>query len=82
MNEARNYTLVFTWMKGQSLAMEFVNEITYSLSHWEWNFTPGWQSVAASVLLAAGGWFVVSRAWTFARVLASLFVLPGKSVCR
>ncbi|OJJ01067.1 hypothetical protein ASPVEDRAFT_149945 [Aspergillus versicolor CBS 583.65] len=60
--------------------MEFVNEITYSLSHWEWNFAPGWQSVAASVLLAAGGWFVVSRAWTFARVLASLFILPGKSL--
>lgn len=62
--------------------MEYLKDISSSLSDWEFNFAPGWQSVTASVLLVAGGWFVVSRVWTFLRVLTSLFILPGKSVRR
>ncbi|KAL5336179.1 very-long-chain 3-oxoacyl-CoA reductase [Aspergillus crustosus] len=54
--------------------------IMSTFSDWEYNFAPGWQSVAASALLAAGSWFVFSRVWTFVRVLASLFILPGKSL--
>ncbi|KAL4964094.1 ketoreductase [Aspergillus stella-maris] len=60
--------------------MDYVNKISSAASDWEFNFAAGWQSVAASVLLATGGWFVVSRVWTFVRVLASLFILPGKSL--
>ncbi|KAL3437207.1 very-long-chain 3-oxoacyl-CoA reductase [Aspergillus tetrazonus] len=60
--------------------MEYLKDISSSLSDWEFNFAPGWQSVTASVLLVAGGWFVVSRVWTFLRVLTSLFILPGKSL--
>ncbi|KAL4870028.1 very-long-chain 3-oxoacyl-CoA reductase [Aspergillus spectabilis] len=60
--------------------MECLKDISSKVSDWEFNLAPGWQSVAASVLLAAGGWFVFSRVWTFVRVLASLFILPGKSL--
>ncbi|KAL4783629.1 very-long-chain 3-oxoacyl-CoA reductase [Aspergillus varians] len=60
--------------------MEFLKDIASSVSDWEFNFAPGWQSVSASVLLTAGSWFVVSRVWTFVRVLANLFILPGKSL--
>ncbi|KAL4875292.1 very-long-chain 3-oxoacyl-CoA reductase [Aspergillus karnatakaensis] len=60
--------------------MDCLKDISSKASEWEYNFAPGWQSVAASALLAAGGWFVFSRVWTFVRVLASLFILPGKSL--
>ncbi|KKK13740.1 hypothetical protein ARAM_001678 [Aspergillus rambellii] len=60
--------------------MEFFTDIPSCLSKLEFNFTPGWQTVGASVLLAAGSWFILSRVWTFTRVLLSLFILPGKSL--
>ncbi|KAL5361071.1 very-long-chain 3-oxoacyl-CoA reductase [Aspergillus floccosus] len=49
-------------------------------SQWQLNAAPGWQAIAAWALIAAGGFFVVSRALLFGRVLLSLFVLPGKSL--
>ncbi|KAI9372177.1 very-long-chain 3-oxoacyl-CoA reductase [Aspergillus egyptiacus] len=60
--------------------MDFLKELPTSLSNPQFNFAPGWQSVAASVLLAAGSWSIISRVWTFIRVLCSLFILPGKSL--
>ncbi|KAI9045822.1 ketoreductase [Aspergillus affinis] len=58
--------------------MDLVAKYISCLSKWQLNVAPGWQTVGASVLLAAGSLFVVSRALLFARVLLSLFVLPGK----
>ncbi|KAL3469065.1 hypothetical protein BJX99DRAFT_88509 [Aspergillus californicus] len=60
--------------------MDCLKDFQASLLNPQFNFAPGWQSVAASVLLATGGWFIASRVWTFVRVLASLFILPGKSL--
>ncbi|KAH8424657.1 ketoreductase [Aspergillus melleus] len=58
--------------------MDLVAKYTSCLSKWQLSVAPGWQTVGASVLLAAGSLFIVSRALLFARVLLSLFVLPGK----
>lgn len=61
--------------------MDFLTKHLDCLSNWQLNLQPGWQTVGASALLAAGSLFVVSRALVFVRVLLSLFVLPGKPVC-
>lgn len=61
--------------------MEFLTKHLDCLSNFQLNLQPGWQTVGASALLAAGSLFVVSRALVFVRVLLSLFVLPGKPVC-
>ncbi|KAI3077223.1 hypothetical protein CBS147343_4053 [Aspergillus niger] len=58
--------------------MDFLTKHLDCLSNWQLNLQPGWQTVGASALLAAGSLFVVSRALVFVRVLLSLFVLPGK----
>ncbi|GLA91293.1 hypothetical protein ABZX51_002457 [Aspergillus tubingensis] len=58
--------------------MEFLTKHLDCLSNFQLNLQPGWQTVGASALLAAGSLFVVSRALVFVRVLLSLFVLPGK----
>ncbi|PYH90212.1 NAD(P)-binding protein [Aspergillus ellipticus CBS 707.79] len=58
--------------------MEFLSKHLGCLSNWQMNLQPGWQTMGASVLLAAGGLFLVSRAFVFVRVILSLFVLPGK----
>ncbi|KAL2834483.1 very-long-chain 3-oxoacyl-CoA reductase [Aspergillus cavernicola] len=58
--------------------MDFLKDLPCLLS--QVNFAPGWQSVAASVVLATGSWFIISRVWTFLRVLSNLFILPGKSL--
>ncbi|KAA8650662.1 ketoreductase [Aspergillus tanneri] len=58
--------------------MDFLTKHMSCLSNWQLNVAPGWQTVGASVLLAAGSLFVVSRVLVFARVILSLFVLPGK----
>ncbi|KAB8272734.1 very-long-chain 3-oxoacyl-CoA reductase [Aspergillus minisclerotigenes] len=60
--------------------MDFLSKHTTCLSNLELNLAPGWQTVSAYFLLAAGSLFVASRALTFVRVLLSLFVLPGKSL--
>ncbi|KAL2788893.1 very-long-chain 3-oxoacyl-CoA reductase [Aspergillus keveii] len=60
--------------------MDFLKDTQSCLSKLEFSFAPGWQSVAASALLAAGGWFAITRAWTLIRVLLNLFILPGKSL--
>ncbi|GLA13719.1 hypothetical protein AnigIFM62618_010974 [Aspergillus niger] len=58
--------------------MDFLTKHLDCLSNWQLNLQPGWQTVGASALLAAGSLFVVSRALVLVRVLLSLFVLPGK----
>ncbi|RAK99218.1 ketoreductase [Aspergillus ibericus CBS 121593] len=58
--------------------MDFLTKHLDCLSNWQLNLQPGWQTVGASALLAAGSLFVVSRALVFVRVILSLFVLPGK----
>ncbi|PWY71969.1 ketoreductase [Aspergillus eucalypticola CBS 122712] len=58
--------------------MEFLTKHLDCLSNFQLDLQPGWQTVGASALLAAGSLFVVSRALIFVRVLLSLFVLPGK----
>ncbi|GKZ37689.1 hypothetical protein AbraIFM66950_009371 [Aspergillus brasiliensis] len=58
--------------------MDFLTKHLDCLFNWQLNLQPGWQTVGASALLAAGSLFVVSRALVFVRVLLSLFVLPGK----
>ena len=65
----------------QQAIMEFLTKHLDCLSNFQLNLQPGWQTVGASALLAAGSLFVVSRALVFVRVLLSLFVLPGKPVC-
>lgn len=66
--------------RDQRGTMDLVAKYTSCLSKWQLNVAPGWQTVGASVLLAAGSLFIVSRALLFVRVLLSLFVLPGKPV--
>ncbi|OOF99649.1 hypothetical protein ASPCADRAFT_203414 [Aspergillus carbonarius ITEM 5010] len=58
--------------------MDFLTKHLDCLSNWQLNLQPGWQTVGASALLAAGSLFVFSRALVFVRVILSLFVLPGK----
>ncbi|PWY73568.1 NAD(P)-binding protein [Aspergillus heteromorphus CBS 117.55] len=58
--------------------MDFLSKHSSCLSNWQMNLQPGWQTLGASVLLAAGGLFLVSKAFVFVRVILSLFVLPGK----
>jgi 17beta-estradiol 17-dehydrogenase / very-long-chain 3-oxoacyl-CoA reductase len=60
--------------------MEFLSKYTDCLSKWQLNTAPGLQTVGALLLLATGGLSVACKALTFARVLLSLFVLPGKPV--
>lgn len=68
--------------------MEFLSKYTGCLSEcadclskWQLHLAPGLQTVGALVLLATGGLFIACKALTFARVLLSLFILPGKPVC-
>lgn len=60
--------------------MEFLSNYTGCLSNWSLNLQPGLQTVGALVLLTTGGLFVACRAFTFLRVVLSLFVFPGKPV--
>jgi len=61
--------------------MEFLHTHIGCPSTWRLELAPGPQTYAALALIATGGLFVACRVFTFVRVLLSLFVLPGKSVC-
>lgn len=60
--------------------MEFLSKYAEGLSDYSLEALSGPQSLLVLGLGAIGGFFVLSRVWTFVRVLLSLFVLPGKSV--
>lgn len=60
--------------------MECLSKYAESLSNYSLEALSGPQSLLVLGLGAIGGFFVLSRVWTFVRVLLSLFVLPGKSV--
>lgn len=58
-----------------------LSKYTENLSNLSLNVAPGVQSLGALILLTTGGLFIGYNALTFIRVLFSLFILPGKSVC-
>ena len=58
----------------------FLSKFTDYVSQLTLNVAPGAPSIGAVILLTTGGLFIACKALTFLRVLASLFILPGKPV--
>jgi hypothetical protein len=61
--------------------MECLSKYADALSNLRLDALSTAQTALVLGLSAVGGFFALSQLWTLYRVLLSLFVLPGKSVC-